>query len=88
MLKDRGLENKYQLLKNGEKIKFIYLRMPNPIQENIISFSDILPKELGLHTYIDYDTQFQKTFLDPLEIIFDAIGWKLEQTSSLEEFFS
>jgi DNA polymerase elongation subunit (family B) len=88
MLKDRGLENKYQLLKNGEKIKFIYLRMPNPIQENVISFSDILPKELGLHTYVDYDTQFQKTYLDPLEIIFDAIGWKREQTSSLEEFFS
>ena len=87
-VKNFGLENKYQLLKNGEKIKFIYLRMPNPIQENVISFLDVLPKEFGLHQYVDYDTQFEKTFMDPLEIIFDSIGWKKEFTSSLESFFS
>ena len=87
ILKDRGLENKYQMLKNGEKIKFIYLKTPNPIQENVISFSDILPEEFALHPYIDYATQFEKTYLDPLEIIFDAIGWKSEPVSNLEEFF-
>lgn len=87
-IKKHGLENKYQLLKNGEKIKFIYLKKPNPIQENVISFSDVLPKELGLHRYIDYDTQFEKTYLDPLAIIFEAIGWRLQEESTLESFFS
>lgn len=88
LLKEKNLDSKYQMLKNGEKIKFIYLRMPNPIQENVISFTDILPPEFELDKYVDYDTQFQKTFLDPLEIIFDAIRWKLKDEASLESFFS
>jgi hypothetical protein len=49
---------------------------------------DGLPKELGLHRYIDHELQFEKTFLDPLSIIFDSIGWTMEKTSNLEEFFT
>ena len=61
---------------------------PNPINENVIGFMDVLPKELGLHKYIDFDTQFQKTLLDPLDAVLDAIGWKNEKVASLEDFFS
>jgi DNA polymerase elongation subunit (family B) len=84
----RSLQKKHQLIRSGDKIKFIYLKTPNPMQENVISFVDGLPKELGLHRYIDHDLQFQKTFLDPLSIIFDSIGWTMEKTSNLEEFFT
>ena len=86
-IKDKGLDKKYTMVQNGEKIKFCYLKMPNPIRENVISFPDYLPEELQLHKYIDYDTQFQKTFLDPIEPILDAIGWSTEEKVSLEDFF-
>ncbi len=87
-LKRNGLDKKYQLIKNGEKIKFVYLTVPNPIRENIISFIDVLPKELGLHDYVDYSTQFEKTFLSPIQSIFDAIKWRTECVASLDDFFS
>ena len=74
-MKRLGLEGKYSLIKNGEKIKFCYLRSPNPIHENVMSFILRLPQELGLEKYVDYDLQFEKSFLDPLKIILDVIGW-------------
>ena len=61
-VKEKKLTNKYSLIGNGEKIKFIYLKKPNIIQENIISFIQDFPKELGLDRYIDYDLQFEKEF--------------------------
>ena len=86
-VKNGGLDKKYQLIKNGEKIKFIYLKTPNSIHENVIAFINDLPKELGLHQYIDRDLQFEKTFIDPLSIILDAIGWRVEATADLQSFF-
>ena len=87
-IKQNKLTNKYSLIQNGEKIKFIYLKKPNNIHENIISFIQEFPKELNLDKYIDYDLQFEKAFLEPLKIILDAIGWNVEKTVNLESFFS
>jgi DNA polymerase elongation subunit (family B) len=86
-IKSKGLQNKYELITNGSKIKYIYLKKRNPINENVIGFISKLPPELELHHYIDFDLQFEKTFLDPLKIILDAIGWKSEPIGSLDEFF-
>lgn len=74
-------------LQNGSKVKFCYLKQPNPLKENIVSFPQFLPRELGLHEYIDYDLQFDKTFKDPLKIVTDVIGWQLEKTNTLDGFF-
>jgi hypothetical protein len=87
-IKKEGLENKYSLINSGEKIKFCYLKIPNLIGENVISFISDFPRELKLEKYIDYDTQFNKAFLDPLKIILDAIGWNCEKQMSLESFFT
>jgi len=74
-------------IKNGSKVKFCYMKMPNPLMENVISFNPFLPKEFGLHEHIDYEMQFNKTFKDPLKLVSDAINWELEHINSLESFF-
>ncbi len=87
-VKKHKLDNKYSLIQNGEKIKFCYLKKPNIIHENIISFIQDFPSEIGLDKYIDYELQFEKAFLEPLKAILDAIGWNVEKTVNLESFFS
>jgi DNA polymerase elongation subunit (family B) len=82
------LTNKYSLIQNGEKIKFIYLKKPNTIHENVISFIQDFPRELNLDKYIDYELQFEKAFLEPLKIILDVIGWNVEKKTNLESFFA
>ena len=86
-LKEHNLTNKYELIRDGDKIKFAYLKEPNRIGENVIAVSSVLPKEFNLEKYIDYDTQFDKSFLQPIKNILNAIGWKSEHTGSLESFF-
>ena len=86
-LKSKNLLKKYHKINNGEKIKFCYLRLPNPIKENVIAFPDYLPTELNLHSYIDYEKQFLKCFLDPITPILEAVGWSTEERVSLEDFF-
>ena len=75
-------------LKDGSKVKFCYLKMPNTIQQNVISFPNFLPKELGLHQYIDYNTQFEKTFKEPLKLVSNAINWNLDYVNTIESFFA
>ena len=86
-IKEKGLQNKYSYINNGEKIKFIYLKKANPIRENVISFISEFPREIGVDKYIDYELQFNKAFLEPLKTILDAIGWNVEKTVNLELFF-
>ncbi len=86
-IKEKKLTNKYSLINNGEKVKFIFLKKPNIIQENVISFIQDFPTELGLDKYIDYELQFEKSFVEPIKSILDAIGWKVEKTVNLESFF-
>ena len=85
--KKNKITHKYPLIQEGEKVKFLYLRTPNMIQENVVSFFQTLPKEFGLDKSIDYDLQFQKSFLDPLQVILDTINWKAEKIATLEDFF-
>jgi DNA polymerase elongation subunit (family B) len=87
-LTQKKLDKKYEKVQSGDKIKFIYLKVPNPIRENMISFPGVLPKELGLDKYIDYDTQFDKVFLGPVENIIEPLGWKSEKVNTIEDFFT
>ena len=86
-LKKLGLEKQYPLIQEGEKLKFIYLKMPNPIKDTVISFPQRLPKEFEIQQFIDYDTQFDKAFVDPIRIVLDCMGWKTEKQNTLESFF-
>ena len=82
------LHKRYQQIQSGDKVKLVYLKVPNPIQQNVISFPGILPKELELTKYIDYDTQFDKVFLTPIQGILDALGWSAEKVDTIEDFFT
>ena len=86
-LKKYGIEHKHQRIQEGEKIKYMYLRMPNPIHEDTISFFTEIPKEFGLDKYVDYQTQFEKSFLFPLEKVLDCVGWTTKKTIKLGSFF-
>lgn len=86
-LRESGLDNRYRMISNGDKVRYVYLKLPNPVKENIIAFPDYMPPEIGLHKYIDYDKQFNKSFLSPIEAILAAIGWRSENTQTLEDFF-
>ena len=88
LVKKMKLQNKYNLISDGDKIKFVYLLKSNPTREEVIGFSDTLPKEFNLDRYVDYDTMFEKTFLDPLNTILNHIGWRINSRSTLEDFFS
>lgn len=82
-----NLTKKYETIKDGEKIKFAYLKKPNPIHDTVISCPDVLPKEFNLDKYIDRNMQFVKSYLDPIEGILNVIGWHSEKKATLEDFF-
>ena len=88
MLKKNNLLKKYETIKDGEKVKFCYMKIPNPVRENVFSILTVLPKEFDLEQYIDYDLQFEKAYLDPLKSIVQMINWTTEQQSTLESFFA
>ena len=87
-LKKNSIQNKYQTIQEGEKIKFVYLKTPNPIHEDCISFFNEIPKEFGLEKYVDYKKQFEKSFLKPLENVLECIGWNSKKVVSLMSFFA
>lgn len=88
MIDQMGLQKTVQKIQEGEKIKFIYLREPNNFKTDVISFVNRMPKEFNIEQFVDYELQFEKSFVDPLTIILDKISWKAIKTSSLEDFFA
>lgn len=88
MLKTQKLEDKYEVIKDGDKIKFCYLKTPNYTGDHVIATPGKLPKELDLNKFIDYDKQFDKSFIEPLRTILDVIGWQVEKRNTLERFFA
>ena len=87
-VKKNKLTHKYPLIQDGEKVKYVYMKTPNKINENVISFFQNLPKEFDLDKSIDYELQFEKSFLEPLKVILDTIGWKPEKINTLEFLFA
>jgi DNA polymerase elongation subunit (family B) len=87
-VKKKKLTHKYPLIQEGEKVKYVMLNTPNKINENVVSFFQTLPPELGLNGSIDYDLQFTKSFLQPLQVILDTLGWDAEKTNTLEALWS
>jgi DNA polymerase elongation subunit (family B) len=92
LVKEKKLSHKYPIIQDGDKIKYLELRQPNPIGCNVISFMTKVPKELDIHKYICYDSQYEKSFIDPLSFITNNIGWKIDRSfgtqTTLEDFFS
>ena len=88
LIKELDLTQKYHLIKGGDKIKYTFLKKNNPTRENVIGFLDTLPTEFNLHQWVDRDLLFEKTFLDPLQLVLNAVKWKAVPVATLEDFFS
>jgi DNA polymerase elongation subunit (family B) len=86
-VKKNKLEHKYPYIQEGEKIKFIYLKTPNPLHENCVSFFSTIPPEMNLDKYVDYQLQFEKSFLEPLKNVLNCVGWTHEKKVTLGSFF-
>ena len=86
-LRTKKISKQFDFIQSGDKVKFVYLKLPNPIFENVISFPSYLPPELDLHKYIDHDLQFEKVFLKPLRTVLEAVNWSSEKIDTLESFF-
>ena len=87
-LKKRKLDMKYPIINEGDKIKFVYLKEPNTLGENIIAFASKVPPEFDLHRYIDYEKMFEKAFIEPLNTVAESIGWKSKPVATLEDLFA
>ena len=90
-LKQNKLVYKYPLIQEGDKIKFVYLKQPNPFTSNVITFITKIPKEFNIHDFVDYETQFEKVFVEPLTLILNVLKWSIDRTygtqGNLEDFF-
>ncbi|OUX34729.1 MAG: DNA polymerase [bacterium TMED264] len=87
LLKDHKLLGDYPVIKDGEKIKFAYLKKQNTVGGEVIAIPNQLPSEFELQDYIDYDKQFSKSFIEPMSSVMNAVGWQTEKVSTLEDFF-
>ena len=88
LVKKLGLEEKYELIEEGNKVRFVYLKIPNPIEENVIGFLDEnFLVDSGLLKYVDKELQFEKVIRQPLKIISEAIKWELKKKSVLTDLF-
>jgi DNA polymerase elongation subunit (family B) len=88
ILDKKNLAGKYEKITSGSKIKFAYMKMPNPFQTAVLGCSSAMPPEFGLEKYIDYDTQFNKSYIEPLKSVISTIGWNTEKIATLEDFFA
>jgi DNA polymerase elongation subunit (family B) len=86
LLRTKGVKTIPPIM-DGDKIKFAYLKLPNPIGDTVIATPDELPKEFNLDKYIDREMQFNKSFVEPLRSITEVIDWEVEQRATLEDFF-
>ena len=87
-IRKNKLEHKYPYIQEGEKIKFIYLKTPNPLHENCVSFFSDIPPEMKLDKYVDYQLQFEKSFLEPLKNVLQCVGWTHEKKVTIGSFFA
>jgi DNA polymerase elongation subunit (family B) len=91
LVNKQKLENKYPLIQEGDKIRFLHLRQPNVFQSSAFSFMTEVPKELDIAGKIDYDMQYEKSFVEPLKVITEKMNWLIDSSygvqGSLEDFF-
>lgn len=87
IIKDKKLTRRFDYIHEGDKIKFCYMKLPNPLRENVFAVPQALPSELGLDGYVDYEKQFEKSFKEPLDNVCQCIGWSLDRQFTLDDFF-
>ena len=87
LIEKYALGLKYQPIRDGDKVKFVYLKKGNPIGESVIAFVDKLPDEFKLREWVDYQTMFEKVFYKNMEILCQPLGWSPKKVETLDSIF-
>ena len=87
LLEHHGLQNIWEPIMDGEKGKFLYLKVPNNTKTDVISFTTLIPEEFDISKYVDMEKMFEKVIIDPVIGIFEPLGWSVEKRTTLESFF-
>ena len=83
------LDSKYELITNGTKIKWIYLKN-NPYQIEEIAFLDYdMPEKIRtfIEQYADRKKVFESTLLNKLEGFYGDLEWNLNLNPYINQFF-
>ena len=75
MLYNFGLKNKYTSLKEGDKMKIMYIK-PNKFGINSFGYYDVIPSEFKNDIVIDDAKMFMKTVWSCLDGCFERVGWQ------------
>ena len=80
-------DKNFPAIVSGTKIKYVYLTMPNHLDENVIGFLRRCPEEVI--KYIDWDTQFEKSFMSVITNIYRKLGmeFKMHKEVNLNDIF-
>lgn len=79
--------DQYQKINNGDKVKIIQLKEPNPVKSKSICWIDKFPDDLIDPKYIDREKDYQKFFIKPFTRVLDVLSWHTEYQPNLDDLF-
>lgn len=79
LVKQLGLESKYEKISSGDKVRYLYLETPNKYNIGSIGFKYDLPIEVMSNLKIDYEAMFEKIMFSAIERFYECVNWQIRK---------